>query len=658
MQFRTLALLMALAAAQPAHAADSAASPPAGPIPIDAFVHRDQYSMPLLSPDGKYLAITVRMKRGQREVPTICVLALPKLNMLAAVQLPVFQIPAGYLWVSNTRLAVAKGEEVGVREAPQLTGEVLAMDFDGGKQEYLYGMDGFKFSRQSDRYGDDYGYGEIAGAPKPLNGHLLLNSHLWRVDRSQLYDINTSTAIRKLVAEIPVRYMRFILQRDGTPRFAYGTDEQNEPLLYQRDIASGNWSVLPADKGGDIYPFAFSPDGREFAATQNVHGGPDILVRQNSASGARTVLMSHPAGNINDYLFGANHGLPLAATTQVGMPQWTYFAPQHADAQLHKQLSAQFPGNVVDFINFTSDGQLLLFSVRSDRDPGSYYLFDRRSGKADFLLAAMEAIEPEQMAERRPISFKARDGLELHGYITLPPATAGTPPGHKPPLVLMPHGGPFGPFDTWYFDTDAQFLASRGYAVLQVNYRGSGGRGRSFREAGYRKWGTAIQDDLADGVRWVQAQGLSDPGRSCVYGVSFGGYSALMLAARESALFRCAIGYAGVYDLRRFKDEPMQNVRKERDWLSKRVGDDAQELAHQSPAVLAGSITMPVLLIHGGKDKIAPKEHAFQMRDALTAAGRPPQWLYVDYEGHGFYDTENAADVYRTLEAFLAKHLK
>lgn len=657
MQFRTLALVLALAAALPSRAAETAAAVP-GAIPIDTFVHRDQYSKPRLSPDGKYLAITIRMERGKREVPTICVLELPTLKMLASVQLPVFQVPVNYLWVSSTRLAVAKGLEVGAREAPQLTGEVLAMDFDGGKQTYLYGYDGFKYNVQGARYGDDYGYGEITGVPRPLNSHLMLTSHLWRVDRSQLYAINSGNSIRKLVAELPVRNMDFILQQDGTPRYAHGYDEQNEPLLYRRDSASGEWTVLPKDKGGDIYPLAFSADGSEFTATQAVSGGPDILVRQNSASGARTVLVSHPAGSINDYLFGADHGMPLAATTQVGIPQWTYFAPQHPDAQLHKQLSAQFPGNVVDFINFTSDGQQLLFSVRSDRDPGSYYLFDRRTGKADFLLAAMEAIEPEQMAERRPISFKARDGLELHGYITLPRAAANAPAGHKPPLVLMPHGGPFGPFDTWYFDTDAQFLASRGYAVLQVNYRGSGGRGLGFREAGYQKWGTAIQDDLTDGVRWVQSQGLTDPGRSCVYGGSFGGYSALMLAAREGALFRCAVGYAGVYDLQRYKDQPRENVRQSRDWMSKRVGDDPQELARQSPALLAASIKIPVLLIHGGKDKIAPKEHAFQMRDALTAAGRPPQWLYIDYEGHGFYDTENAAEMYRTLDTFLAKHLK
>jgi dipeptidyl aminopeptidase/acylaminoacyl peptidase len=650
MRLHSLLIYLNLALASlPSLAADTA------PVPIDAFVHRDKYDNPRLSPDGKFLAITIRLMRDKREVPTITVLSLPDLKMLSAVQMPIFNVPVNYLWVSNTRLVVEKGTEVGSREQPRRTGEILAMDYDGGNQEYLYGYEGYKYNRQVDRYGRDYGYGEIVGTPRPRNSHLMLGARLWDVDRSMLYDFNTSNAVRKLVADVPARDLNFILQHDGKPRFASGSDDNNERLLYRRNDSSGNWDLLEREKFGGLRPFAFSPDDSEFAAMQSIKDGPDILIRENIASGARTVMLRHPEGSIDGFLYGAERGIPLAATSHIDIPQWHYFNPQHPDAQLHKLLSDQFPGSVVYFINFTDDGNQLLFSVASDRDPGSYYLYERRTGKANFLMARMEEIVPELMAEQRPIQFKARDGLTLHGYLTLPPHP---PASGKPALILMPHGGPFGISDTWYFDQDAQFLASRGYAVLQVNYRGSGGRGVEFQKAGYRQWGGRIQDDLVDGVQWVRTQGLVDPARACVYGISFGGYSALMLAARDSSIFRCAVGYAGVYDLRRFKSEPTENRRKTLDWLSKRVGDDETELARQSPAMLADKITIPVLLVHGGKDETAPKEHAYQMRDALTQAGRPPEWLYVDYEGHGFYDTENQANVYRTLETFLAKHLK
>src|SRR5450830_1554235 len=203
----------------------------------------------------------------------------------------------------------------------------------------------------------------------------------------------------------------------------------------------------------------------------------------------------------------------------------------------------------------------------------------------------MDAIEPEDMRPRTPISFKTRDGVTLHGFMTMPAHAAGA----RVPLVLLPHGGPHGPYDSWFFDGDAQFLASRGYAVLQVNFRGSGGRGVNFEHAGYRQWGAKIMDDLSDGLKWAIAQPDIDGKRVCAYGASFGGYAALIKA--------------------------------------------------------------PGLLIHGGKDKRAPVEHAEDMRDALIKVNHAPEWLLAPNEGHGFYDTANVTKFYETLAAFLDKNI-
>ena len=308
---------------------------------------------------------------------------------------------------------------------------------------------------------------------------------------------------------------------------------------------------------------------------------------------------------------------------------------------------------MVHFIDFSDNGNLLLFAVNSDRDPGTYYLFNKSTGKADMLFTAMSDIEPDDMAARKPFSFKSRDGITLHGYVTLPT----TQSGGKPPFVLLPHGGPMSS-DSWYFERDAQFLASRGYAVIQVNFRGSNGRGTLFENAGYRQWGGKIMDDLVDTVHWLSKDGQIDPARGCVYGISFGGYSALMLAAREPAMFKCAIGYAGVYDLKRIYDEDGTITRKSsyNYWVNA-IGKDNEELARYSPSTQAAKITIPVLLIHGGKDKTAPPIQAEVMRDALVKAGRPPEWLYAPNEGHGFYDTKNVTEVYQKMEAFLEKNI-
>lgn len=622
-------------------------------IALSAFIHEDTYSNPRLSPDGKYIAITVRIPDGDRFIPVVTFYSLPDLKMASQVRMPVFQLPLNYNWVSNTRLVIDKGLELGSREKPVATGEVVVTEFDGSKQEYLYGYDMFKFSSRGDRYGDDYGYGSIEDLPHELNGHLFLTSHLWDGKHSMLYDIDARTAIRKLRADVAERNMGFVMQPDGTPRFSYGYSEDRKPLLYRYNDAKTEWEKL-GNNGTHYVPLMFSPDGRDFLANHAAAGGPNTLIRESLATGARVTLYDDPNIAMGGFLQGPKRALPFGVFTETGIPRAVYFDQGDDSAKLHKLLSQQFPGSVTNFVDFTTDGNLLLFSVSSDRDPGSYYLFNRSTGKADLLFSSTPGIEPEDMAERRPISFKARDGLQLHGYLTMPSHAPGT----RLPFVLLPHGGPVTYFDRWYYDQDAQFLANRGYAVLQVNFRGSGGRGDNFEQAGYRQWGGKIQDDLVDGVRWAIGQGEVDGNRGCVYGASFGGYSALMLAAREPAMFKCAIGYAGVYDLKLIFNE--DDTRREKSsfnyWVAA-IGQEKEQLARFSPATLAEKITIPVMLVHGGKDKRAPIEHADAMRAALVKVNRAPEWVYAQNEGHGFYDTRNVTMFYEKLEAFLEKHI-
>jgi dipeptidyl aminopeptidase/acylaminoacyl peptidase len=647
MRLRSALLCSALLAAPPL---SGLAAPQ---VPLAAFVHEDKFSNPRLSPDGKHIMITVRIPDGERDVPVLMTFTVPGMQRVGAIRLPKFEVPLDYHWITNTRLAIEKGTERGPIEAPVSNGEVLAVEMDGSKQQYLYGYDMFKSSSRGDRYGDDYGYGDIQDIPRSRNGHIYLASHPWKGSHSLLYDIDSQKAIRKLLADLPNPDLDFLIRNDGKLGYASGHDEHDEALLFRHDEASDNWTKL-SGLGRRYHPLRFSRDDKQMLVNWSPQGGPDKLVREDVATGKRVTLFEDATGSYADVLFGPDQDMPFGALNAVGKPQVRYFDENDEGARLHKLLSAQFPDEYLRFIDFSDDGNTLLFSVASDRDPGSYYLFNRKTMKADLLLSSREEIDPEQMAPRRPITFKARDGLVLHGFLTMP----AHPAGSKVPLVLLPHGGPFGLADGWHFDTDAQFLASRGYAVLQVNYRGSGGRGPDFKESGYREWGGKIQDDLVDGVRWAVATGEVDGARMCVYGGSFGGYSALMLAAREPTLFKCAVGYAGVYDLNLvFKPQNNRWDESRINYFGKTVGTDKAELNRYSPTLLAERITAPVMLVHGGQDKVALVENAEKMRDALTRAGRPPEWLLASGEGHGFYTIKNRTEFYQRLEAFLAKHI-
>lgn len=622
-------------------------------IPVHSFTEEAIYSQARLAPDGKHVAINVRMNRNGRMIPTMSVYSVPELKHVSSIALPAYEIPINFLWLTNKRLVVMKGLEIGSRVAPVATGEVVAVNLDGTQQQYLFGYKGFKQSSRGDRYGDDYGAGVVAHIPDQRDGRMLMGTHYWESKRSSLYEIDSITSLRKLLADIPAEGLDFEVQHDGKPRFASGVDENNQAILFRLDDASGQWR--PVNSAGSRYhPFAFTPDDKAVYVTQSTNGAPYSVLREDMASGVRTPVASDPLGNIDNFEYTARPRVPFAYSSATGIPRARYLDDKLPDAVLHKTLSAAFPGTYVSFINFSDDGQRLLFSVKSDRDPGIYYLYDKKTAQADLLFSNMEKIDPSQMAERRPFTFTARDGVQIAGYITLP----ANPGKARLPMVLLPHGGPIGIADEWYFDTDAQFLASRGYAVLQVNFRGSGGRGKQFESSGYKEWGGKMMDDLIDGVQWATARSDIDGGRVCVYGASFGAYSALMLPTRAPSMFKCAVGYSGIYYLPyAYTNERVSGDKRAKNYLVKTMGNDEAILRKQSPATLASEITLPVLLVHGGNDKITELKQAEMMRDALIKVGRPPEWVLEKDEGHGFYDAKRQQAFYEKLEAFLGKHL-
>jgi dipeptidyl aminopeptidase/acylaminoacyl peptidase len=335
-----------------------------------------------------------------------------------------------------------------------------------------------------------------------------------------------------------------------------------------------------------------------------------------------------------------------------GATRTAFFKPDAPVAKLYRGLEAAFPGQSVAITSRTEDGKLAVVQVSSDRNPGAFYLFDTETLQASRIMGRRDWIDPEAMGRTRGVSFKARDGLPIHGYLTTP---AGSDGKHLP-MVVYVHGGPFGVNDTWGFDPQVQLLANAGYAVLQVNYRGSGNYGMAFEQAGAKQWGQAMQDDVTDATRWAIREGIADPGRICIAGASYGAYASLMGVAKEPDLYQCAIGYVGVYDLEMMYgrgdiQERMTGKNFLRDWLGR------EGLAANSPVNLAGRIRTPVFLAAGGEDQRTPIEHTEKMERALKGAGIPVETLYYRTEGHGFYKLEHRRELYRRMLAFLSRHL-
>ena len=291
--------------------------------------------------------------------------------------------------------------------------------------------------------------------------------------------------------------------------------------------------------------------------------------------------------------------------------------------------------------------------VSGDRNPGDFVLVDFKAKRVEPLVVVKPSLPREALSAMRPVELQTRDGATIYGYVTSN-AKAETPG----PLVVLVHGGPYGVRDSWGFSGQVQLLANRGFHVLQVNYRGSSGYGMAYQRAGYGQWGRRMQDDVTDATRWAIESKIADPDRVCIMGVSYGAYAALMGAAREPDLYRCAVGGAGVYDLTLM--EKRGDVRRSRagvHFIREMIGADGEELEARSPSHQAHRIRAAVLLYHGGRDLRSPLAHGHAMRDALERAGNPAEWVFESAQGHGFAGDAGRAEIYERILAFLNKHI-
>ena len=616
-------------------------------IPLRDFARRPSMFSPRLSPDGKLLAVTTKTEDG---LNALTVLQLSDMQTVSLLKMPRYELPISVTWVSDTRIAYAKARESGSLDQPRATGEVFATDFDGGKQKYLFGyMPGMK-RRNGVR---DFAAGYIEGVPEQRNGHVYVRALPFGTDRnSRIYDIDTSNESRKTLAEIGETGMSFTLDHEGNARYAYGENDELEYEIYQRQ--GKDWVKLDQEVFGEFVPRAFMPDNQRIIGYYAEDDGPEELVIQNPDGSGRIKLASDPVFAPSDLMWDIGSRIPFGAIYVKEGPTYTYFSQGSPGATIQQAMAAKFPGQTVDILNASRDNQRVLLSVASDRNPGSYLLLDLGTKSLAKLFDAEPWIKPDNMAHRRPFQFTTSDKQDIHGYLTLPPGRAEA----KLPAILLPHGGPHGVADSWYYDELAQMLASRGYLVVQVNFRSSGGRGDKFKESGYRQWGTRVQQDLIEGMQSVIDSGLADKDRVCVFGASFGGYSAMMTPIRAPGMFKCAVGYAGIYDLSLMYDKGDIKGRDSGvNYLELAIGRDESELAANSPAKMAEQVKIPVFLVHGEDDERAPFAHAKAMRAALQAAGNDPEWMAAKGEAHGFYDEDNNVELYGKLLAFFGRHI-
>lgn len=646
---RVLAALILCAAAPLSHAAD--------PVSFSDLARHSQFKDVEISPDGAHLAATSVLKNGQT-VLTLIDLANHKAFNVAPRQ---GDDVMDFWWVSPTRVLYTEAEHDGGWDAPLATGELYGVNADGGSAEMLYGYrksgmeTGSHIQQATAEYGSAQYLSRIAGDPE----HVLVQITDWEASGSAgafsaVYKMDIRDGRKVKVATAPMREADYLADHKGNVRFAFGDDLDGNRKIYLRPADGGDWELLGEASADRDMPIAFSADNSAVWFTCHASTGFGVC-RFDPASRRMTQAWSNPTVEASDLAQGSARDSVMGVRFIDGRPALSVFDASSADAKALVDLMKQYPGEDVQFVSGTDDGGKAIALVQADADPGTFFLYDRANNKFSPLLQRASWIDPTKMASKQPIALTARDGLKLQGYVSYPP---GQENAKQLPMVVFVHGGPYGVRDDWDYEPYVQALATHGYAVLQVNYRGSGDYGYDFMKAGWQQWGGKMQDDVTDATHWAIAQGIADPKRICIYGGSYGGYAALEGAIKEPDLYKCAIGYVGVYDLRLMssRGDATKSIYG-KDYLKRVLGTDMDVLAQRSPIYQLNNLKAKVMLIVGGRDTRVPEVQGKTLHQNLLIRRIPHEWLYKPGEWHGFYNEDNIAELFTKVDAFLQANI-
>lgn len=624
-------------------------------LQAERFSRGAEFSNVKLSPSGEYLS-AITNHEGK---DTLIILNTSNKKLLNALNFPGNAQVGDYEWANNERIVLQKVYLKGWTNVPQYYGELMAVNADGSQVQYLFGYNS-NVQQTGSHIKKNTPIRATAFILDPLpddKQFMLVNAIPWDGKRSldfsliqSVYRVDLYNGKRTKVMKAPVGYARFMTDHTGEVRFSIGENKNNDTKVFYR--ADGKWQDSKTLNLGlsDLTPISFADKPNSIYAAGREMGQTLGVYKIDLETGDKQKILQDPKLDPTDYWVNQQTKQLYSVEYQDSYPTYAFVDNEDKHSVQLKQLIASFPGYQVHIVSETRDSKQQLIRTFNDRNPGDYYLFDTEKVKLSYLFSEKKWLDPELMAEVKPISFTNRDGIEITGYLTLPHGLEAK----NLPLVVNPHGGPHGVRDVWGFEPQNQLFASQGYAVLQVNFRGSGGFGEAFEKAGHQKWGLDIQHDIIDATHHVIEQGFANKNRMCIVGSSFGGYSALQSVIIEPDMFKCAIGVAGVYDLPLMFDEGDISERSAGlSFLKQVLGQDKTILKAMSPSYNTDKLKAKLLLVHGGDDERAPIEQLESLEEALKARNYPYEKMIMDDEGHGFYNDDHRAKYYQKMLSFL-----
>jgi dipeptidyl aminopeptidase/acylaminoacyl peptidase len=617
----------------------------AAPLPVETFFQKAKYGGAELSPSGKFLAVIVTAN-GRHNVGVLDLEASKsKVDLITDFEsADVIRL----VWQNDERMIAVVGDlQQGTGEPPRIAGIVA------------FGRDGKDVRLLNRSFGRPFGIALVRVVPR--TNDVIVTAFERTVRSVDLYRFDTVTGHKTLLTyESPGSAGKWVLDYDSIPRAVVTYDlDHDTSAWYVRKSATDAWQKVEEGPLGRLYsdPIAFSPDGTVIYVASRRNSDLVAVYEYGIESDKWKGPIAEHADRDLDPVFvdSVSQRKLFGFRYESDRPSQVWFDAEWE--RMQKSVDAALPGTVNVLQH--SGGRWIIIS-RSDRNPGEVSLLDGKTLKLQRLFSYRPWINPSETAETKWVRYRARDGLTIPAMLTLPNGANGS----RVPLVVDIHGGPTIPAETWGFEIEPQFFASRGYATIQPQFRGTGGFGSKFQRAGYRRWGDEMQDDLEDAVKWAVAEGVADPDRVCFYGGSYGGYAAMWGAIKNAKTIKCAVAIAGVSSIDYMFDNAqtdMSQFAERSSLMIEQIGDPKTERARfkrVNPLDNADKVGVPILLAYGGLDVRVPLVHGTDFRAALDKYHKPYEWLLYDHEGHGFNREENVFDFYNHVEQFLAKYLR
>lgn len=622
----------------------------------DKLFDHDEFQNMKISPDGKYLAVSMLIEdeRG------LVFLDRKTLTTVSVTRFAGSYEVGNYHWANNERVIINMVKRHGWLEELVSYGELYAVNFDGSKGEVVYGHQAGEMQTGSHlkKKKSTRGWAEVIDVLPEDNKHILISSTPMSDNQERLasvYKLNIySGKMKRRIATSPLPFARFLTDISGELRAVVGTDNKNIQKLYIRK--DKEWQLVDSDiVGSNIQPISISASGKYLYSLDNHHQDLTGVFKLNLDNFSYESIFTDQTVSISSVEMSTDGRSAYAVKLDAGYPSYAILNKQMEEAKVYKDLIRSFPYSEVSITSKAKDGNFYIVSVSSDVDPGKIYLFDKKQNKLTFLFKNKPKTKVSEFVEVEPIEFKASDGQKINGYFT---KAKSQNKDKIAPLVILIHGGPHGVRDNWSFSSEVQYLALNGYSVLQVNYRGSSGYGRKFETAGHKAWGSISQQDIYDGYQWLVNQKKASANNACIMGASFGAYSAIQSTTLYPNTYKCAIANAGIYDLElMFNEGDIKERSSGISYLEKVLGTDKKLLSDMSPVNNVDKIKVPLLLAHGKNDERAPFEHAKRLKESLDREKKSYEWFVLDKEGHGFFNTTNQKAYMKKVLSFLDENL-